>query len=117
MKRRTWTESLSCALSGLIVVLSTERNMRIHLVAALLATFLGSVLGIGRVEWGLLCLTIFLVLTAETINTALERAVDLITLEYHPLARAAKNAAAGAVLLTAINAVIMAFIIFGPYLF
>jgi Diacylglycerol kinase len=65
---------------------------------------------------GVLTLTIFLVLTAETVNTALEKTVDLVTSEYHPLARTAKNTAAGAVLLTALNAVIMGFIIFYPHL-
>ena len=117
MKHRTLNESFSCAISGLVYVLRSERNMKIHLLAAFLATSLGFILGISRVEWGLLCLAIFLVLAAETANTALEKVVDLVTAEYHPLARNAKNAAAGAVLLSAINAVIMAFIIFGRYLF
>ncbi len=117
MKRKNLKESFSCALVGFVLVLNSERNMKIHLAAAFLATALGFILGISRVEWGLLCITIFMVLTAETANTALEKAVDLVTAEYHPLARSAKNAAAGAVLLSAINAIIMAFIIFGRYLF
>ncbi len=117
MKHRTLNESFSCAVSGFVFVLRSERNMKIHLAAAFIAAALGFVLGISRVEWGLLCITIFLVLAAETANTALEKVVDLVTADYHPLARSAKNAAAGAVLLSAINAVIMAFIIFGRYLF
>ena len=91
--------------------------MKIHISAAILAAVLGFTLGISRMEWGLLCITIFFVLTAESVNTALEKAVDLVTAEYHPLARTAKNVAAGAVLLSALNAIIMAFIIFGPYFF
>jgi len=90
--------------------------MKIHLVMAVLAAAGGVLFKITRGEWGLLVLTIFLVLTAETVNTALEKTVDLVTSEYHPLARTAKNAAAGAVLLTALNAVIMGFIIFYPHL-
>ncbi len=117
MKHRTLNESFSCALSGLVFVLRSERNMKIHFFAALVAAALGFILGISRLEWGLLCITIFMVFVAECANTALEKAVDLITVEYHPLARSAKNAAAGAVLLSAINAIIMAFIIFGRYLF
>ncbi len=117
MKRKTLKESFSCALSGLRFVLSNERNMKIHIAAALIATGLGFIMGISRVEWGLLSITIFMVLAAESANTALEKAVDLVTAEYHPLARTAKNVAAGAVLLSAINAVIIAFIIFGRYLF
>lgn len=117
MKRRSLPESMASALSGLFMIIMAERNMKIHLAAALLALCLGLVLGINRIEWGLLSLTIFLVLIAEAANTALERVVDLVTAEYHPLARAAKNAAAAAVLLTAINALVMAGIIFTPYLF
>lgn len=116
MKKRSFRESMSSAVSGIGMIVRSERNMKIHLLAAFLAATLGLVLGINRMEWGLLCLTIFLVLMAEAANTALERVVDLVTTEYHPLARAAKNAAAGAVLLSAINALIMAVIIFGPYL-
>jgi undecaprenol kinase len=116
MKRRSFPESMASAVSGLIMIIRSERNMKIHLLAAFLASTLGLLLNIDRMEWGLLALTIFLVLIAEAVNTALERVVDLVTSEYHPLARAAKNAAAGAVLLSAINALIMAFIIFGPYL-
>ncbi|NLO21424.1 MAG: diacylglycerol kinase family protein [Syntrophomonadaceae bacterium] len=116
MKRRSFQQSMVSAVSGLFMTVRSERNMKIHLLAAFLATTLGLALGINRIEWGLLCLTIFLVLMAEVANTALERVVDLVTAEYHPLARTAKNAAAGAVLLSAINALIMAGIIFGPYL-
>ena len=63
----------------------------------------------------MLIITIFIVLIAETINTAVEKTVDLVTGTYHPLAKKAKNIAAGAVLLSAINALIMAFLILGPY--
>lgn len=109
-------QSFAWALNGLGYVLRSQRNMKIHLVIASLAVAGGALFQITRVEWGLLILTIFLVLSAETCNTAIEKTVDLVTSEYHPLARTAKNAAAGAVLLTALNAVIMGFIIFYPHL-
>lgn len=109
-------QSFAWAIDGLGYVLRTQRNMKIHLVMAGLAVLGGVVLKITRMEWGLLTLTITLVLTAEAVNTALEKTVDLVTSEYHPLARTAKNTAAGAVLLTALNAVIMGFIIFYPHL-
>jgi diacylglycerol kinase len=64
----------------------------------------------------MLAITITLVMVAEMINTAVEKTVDIITGEYHPLAKVAKNVAAGAVLLSAINALVMAYIIFVPYL-
>jgi undecaprenol kinase len=73
-------------------------------------------LGIRRMEWGLLVVTILLVFITETVNTAIEKTIDMITSNYHPAAAIVKNVAAGAVLLSALNAVIMAFIIFGPYL-
>ncbi|MDD2586934.1 MAG: diacylglycerol kinase family protein [Syntrophomonadaceae bacterium] len=110
------TASFSCAWAGIFYVFSRERNMKIHLLAATLAVLAGFLLEINRIEWGMLLLTIFFVLVAETINTAIEKTVDLITSTFHPLAGLAKNIAAGAVLLSAINAVIMAFIIFGHYL-
>lgn len=113
---RNLVKSFSHALAGIAYALIFGRNMKIHGFAALIVVSLGCVLHLGRVEWGMLFITIFLVLVAETINTAIEKTVDLITAEYHPLARRAKDMAAGAVLLSAINAIIMAFIIFGPYI-
>ncbi len=90
--------------------------MKIHLLAAAAAIILGIIADLTGLAWGLLSITIIMVLTAETINTAIERAVDQVSPEPHPLAKAAKDAAAGAVLLTAANAVVIAFILFGPYL-
>ncbi len=105
----------SYALAGIVYAFISERNMRIHGLAAITSVSLGFILHLERWEWGLLILTIFMVLVAETINTAVETSINLITDSYHPLAKLAKNLAAGAVLLTAINALIMAGIIFGPY--
>lgn len=90
--------------------------MKIHLLAAAAAIIMGCIVGLTSLAWGLLSVTIIMVLAAESINTAIERTVDLVGPEIHPLAKAAKDAAAGAVLLTAVNAVVMAFILFGPYL-
>ncbi len=116
MKGTGLKRSFACALAGIAYVFQRERNMKIHGVAAIMAVGLGLFLRVTRWEWGLLLITIFIVLVAETINTAIEKAVDLQTESYHPLAEAAKDLAAGAVLLTAIMAVIMAFLVFGPYL-
>lgn len=109
-------ESFSCAFAGLICCLKTEKNMKIHVAATVLAVILAVLYRLSTMEWGLLVLTIFMVLVAETINTAIEKTVDLVTEDFHPLAGMAKNLAAGAVLLTAINAIIMAVIIFGPHI-
>jgi len=90
--------------------------MKIHLIAAAIAVGTGWILGLERVEWGLLFIAITLVLMAEVINTAIERTIDLIAPQYHPLAEKAKNMAAGAVLLSALAAVILGVIVFGPHL-
>lgn len=116
MRQGTLGESMVCALAGIASALKSERNMKIHLAAAFLAVLLGCWLEINRLEWGLLSITIFFVLMAEMINTAVEKTVDLVTQQYHPLAEAAKNIAAGAVLLSALNAIIMAVVIYGPHL-
>jgi diacylglycerol kinase len=108
--------SLYCAVKGIAYSISKGRNMKIHLLAAILVTIMGFVLEISRIEWAIIVLTIFMVLAAETINSAIEGTVDLVTKDHHPLAGLAKDLAAGGVLLTAINAVIMALLIFGPRL-
>lgn len=105
------------AMAGLMAVIREEQNMKIHLAAAGIALGLGWILGLERGEWGLLLIAIILVLMSEVINTAIERTVDLIAPQYHPLAEKAKNMAAGAVLLSAISAVILGVIVFGPHIF
>ncbi len=117
MKSRNVWESFYYAFSGIIYGFLKERNLKIHLFAAILAISLGAYLKISQTEWILLSFAIFLVLVVETINTAIEKTIDIIVSNYHPLAKIAKNLAAGAVLLTAINAVIVGIIIFGPYLY
>lgn len=104
------------AIAGLMAVIGEEQNMKIHLIAAAIAVGTGWILGLERVEWGLLFIAITLVLMAEVINTAIERTIDLIAPQYHPLAEKAKNMAAGAVLLSALAAVILGVIVFGPHL-
>lgn len=116
MSKISLKNSFAAASRGILYVLVNERNMKIHVIAAMIAIISGYILGIKRLEWGLLFITISLVLFAEIMNTAIEKAVDLVTAEYHPLAEHAKNIAAGAVLLSALNAIIMAVVIFGPYL-
>jgi diacylglycerol kinase len=116
MKHRTFQQSLASAIDGIAYGLRYEKNMKAHITAAILAIIAGVVLKISRLDWGLLMITIFMVIIAETINTAIEKTIDMVTANYHPLAKIAKNVAAGAVLLSALNALIMAIIIFGPYI-
>jgi diacylglycerol kinase (ATP) len=106
--------SFKYAFAGLWYVFRTQRNARIHLSVATAVVAVGLWLGLSRTEWAIIVLTIGLVLSAEAFNTVAEAAVDLATAEYHPLAKVAKDVAAGAVLLMAIAAVIVGLLILGP---
>lgn len=88
--------------------------MKIHMAAAFLAVVFGIKFTVSPVEWLILVLTIMAVLVTELMNTALEAVVDLASPEFHPLAKIAKDVAAGAVLVTAVSAVIIGSIIFCP---
>jgi diacylglycerol kinase (ATP) len=102
------------AFSGVWYVVRTQRNARIHLTVALVVIALGLWLGLSYTEWAVIVLTIGLVLAAEAFNTVAEAVVDLATAERHPLAKIAKDVAAGAVLLMAITAVLVGLLILGP---
>lgn len=88
--------------------------MRVHFTAALFAVFVGWQLGLSAAEYAVLALTIGMVLVAELMNTAIEAVVDLAAPEFHPLAKRAKDVAAGAVLVSSIIAVIIGLFLFGP---
>ena len=110
-------KSFGYAFAGIIACIRQERNMRIHLTAAILVTAAGTLLRISAVEW-MVCLILFgLIMSLEMVNTALENVVDLVTLEQKPLAKKAKDAAAGAVLVSAVMAAIIGLIIFLPKVF
>jgi diacylglycerol kinase len=113
---KTLILSFGYAFNGIVYVFRTQQNARIHALIGVCALALGGVLGIARWEWLALILTCALVIVAESINTAIEAVVDLVTESYHPLAGIAKDVAAGAVLLCAGISVIMGGIIFLPYL-
>lgn len=115
-KQHGLTESFAHAFAGILACLKGERNMRIHLAAALLVTAGGFLLRISAAEW-LVCLLFFaLVMGAEAVNTAIEATVDLCSPQRHPKAKLAKDAAAAAVLLCAVMAAIAGAIIFLPRL-
>ncbi|MEC9488541.1 MAG: diacylglycerol kinase [Halanaerobium sp.] len=112
MKVRKLLESFNYAFAGIVYTLKTQRNMKVHFTIALLVLVVGLLTDISRVELILLMLTIVLVIITEMINTAVENVVDMITKEYHPLARVAKNVAAGAVLVTSANSILVGYFIF-----
>ncbi len=111
-KSRTFLESLSYAVEGLLYCVRTQRNMRIHALLALLALMAGVVVGVSPIELSILILTVSLVMVSEMLNTAVEAVVDLVTTTYHPLARIAKNVAAGSVLLSAVASLFIGLQIF-----
>jgi undecaprenol kinase len=104
------------ALDGLAHAFKTQINIKIHLVVAALVVVAGLLLQISVIEWLFICLAIFMVFMAELANTAIESLTDMITLKFSPHAKAAKDVAAGMVLVAALGSVIIGFIIFLPYL-
>ncbi|MCA1056182.1 diacylglycerol kinase family protein [Rossellomorea aquimaris] len=114
---RRFTKSFGYAWQGIKGVWKSEQNFRIHVCAAFVAVILAIILSISVVEWMILVLLIFGMLALETLNTAVEKAVDLITEEYHPLAKASKDLASAAVFFFAIGSFIIGCLIFIPKIF
>jgi diacylglycerol kinase (ATP) len=105
-------DSFNFAIEGLIHVLRTHRNMRIHFAVAVAVLVAAVWKGVNRFELIALLLAITFVLVAEMINSAIEQAIDLATTSFDPLAKLAKDIAAGAVLIAAINAVAVGYLVF-----
>ena len=106
-----------CALEGIAEALATQRHLRIHVVVAALVTLFGILLRLSRVDLALLLMAIALVVIAELLNSAVELAVDLASPTLHPIARRAKNIAAGAVLIAAFASAVIGVITLAPPLF
>lgn len=109
--------SFRFAACGVAYCFRTQRNLRIHVVAAVLAMLAGARFGLSAAELGVLALTIAAVLVAEMFNTAVEALVDLVSPQYHPRAKVAKDVAAGGVLVTALVSLVVACLLFGPRFF
>ena len=105
------------AIAGIIYCVRKERNMKIHIAAALLVLGAAWNWGLSRIELAVLLVTIAAVMAVEIINTAIEALVDKVSPEFHPLAKAAKDAAAGAVLVQALAAVGVGYVLFWDKLF
>ena len=116
MKKGPLYKSFGYAFQGIFNTIRTERNIKIHCAAAILVTIFGIWLQISKTEW-MICFILFgLILALELVNTAVEATVDLFTEERKPLAKKAKDAAAGAVLIVAIFAAVIGILIFIPKL-
>ena len=110
------TISFKNAFAGLAWAIKTQPNFRVHLVLSALAVGLGCFFKIAQIEWTIIIFTIVLGLSAELINTAIESMTDLITKEWRAEAKVAKDVSAGMMLTVAIGAVVVALVIFLPYL-
>lgn len=108
--------SFGYAWQGLRCCVGKEQNLSFHLIATAVVVAAGCYFGITRTEWMVLCLCIGMVIAAELFNTAIERLVDLVSPQRHPLAGQVKDIAAAAVLVCAAAAAITGCILFAPYL-
>jgi diacylglycerol kinase (ATP) len=109
-------DSFNWALEGIIHVLRTQRNMRIHFAVAVVVLVVALVAGVARIELIALLISIAFVLVSEMINSAVEHAIDVATTAFDPLAKLAKDVAAGAVLIATINAVAVGYLVFSGQL-
>lgn len=115
-KKNPLHKSFGYAFEGIFAGIKKERNMKIHCAAMVCVIVAGIIFRISIVEW-CICLTLFgLILALELVNTAVEAVVDLVTEEKRPLAKLAKDTAAGAVLIAAIMAAAVGLLIFLPKL-
>ena len=112
--RSSFGVSFNHAMDGIEFALNHERNIKIEIFMGICASILGFLLNISIIEWAIIVLVIAMVLCLELVNTAIERAVDLTTKEYHELARVAKDVSAGAVLVMSMFSVVIGIIIFLP---
>ena len=108
------SRSFYFAFAGLSYLFRTQRNARIHAIAGLCACAVAAWLRLDPVRWAMLIFTIALVLVLEGLNTAIEAAIDLAMPKVHPLAKAAKDLAAGMVLIAALASVLVGLLILGP---
>ncbi|MGZ4317344.1 MAG: diacylglycerol kinase [Gaiellaceae bacterium] len=105
-------ESFNFAIEGVIHVLRTQRNMRLHFAAAVAVIVVAVAVGVSKIELSVLLISIAFVLVAEMINTAVEGTIDAATTSFDPMAKLAKDIAAGAVLIASVNAVAVGYLVF-----
>ncbi|MDR0879274.1 MAG: diacylglycerol kinase [Clostridioides sp.] len=111
-KRRGLINAFNDAIAGILYTFKSERNMKIHYLGSALVLVISLFLNLSKLEMIMLFMSIAMVVVAEMFNTAVEKAIDLITDEYHALAKIAKDVSAGAVLVSALNSVVVGYILF-----
>ena len=116
MKPRNFIESANLAMEGILYAAKTQKHMRYHLWAAGAIILISLLLGVTRLEFLILSFIILLVLLSEIFNTAIEAIIDLVSPEFNPLAKIAKDVAAGAVFMVSLGAVVTGYLILYPYI-
>lgn len=111
LKNKNFWDALKKALSGIWYGIKTQRNIKIQIVVSIIVIIASFLLKLTITEFTFITIAIMLVFITEMLNTAIETAVNLCTDKYHDLAKIAKDVAAGAVLLAAINAILIAILI------
>ncbi len=114
MRSQSLLQSFGYAMEGISYTLRTQRNARIHVTIAAAVVVVGMWLGLPMAEWGVLFLTMGAVFSAEMLNTVVETIIDAQIEEFHPLAKVAKDVAAGAVLVMSVIAVLVGLCILAP---
>lgn len=113
--RNSRIQSFKYAFTGILTLLRTQANARIHLLATLAPLATGLYFKLSTIEWSLIVISIMAVWSAEALNTALEFLADATHPEFHPLIKKSKDVAAAGVLIAALGASIIAALIFGPH--
>lgn len=111
---KKFLNSFTYPIKGLKYAYRNEQNLAVDVGIALIVLIVGIIFKLNVTEWAIISLTVALVIGFELVNTAIEAVVDLVTEEYHPLAKVAKDTAAAAVFIMAIAAIIIGLIIFLP---
>ncbi|MHC4435256.1 MAG: diacylglycerol kinase family protein, partial [Planctomycetota bacterium] len=109
-------QSFRHAIDGIVLMLRSQHNAWLHAIASVTVLLAGAFCRLGPREFCWLVIAIMAVWTAEALNTALEFLADVASPEFHPLAKKAKDVAAGAVLISAVGSAVIALLIFGPYI-
>jgi diacylglycerol kinase (ATP) len=117
VKPTRFIDSVNCAIEGILYTARTQKHMRHHFTAALLILTSSLLLRFSTVEFMLIALAVSFVLFAELLNTAIEVVVDMISPQFHPMAKIAKDVAAGAVLVAAFGTAILGYLVLAKYLF
>jgi diacylglycerol kinase (ATP) len=116
MPFRRWLKSVNFAIEGILQAAKTQRHLRYHFISAAAVLILSYILGVSRMEFLIIAISVIAVLLAEMFNTAIETMVDILSPEYSEKARIVKDIAAGAVFITAFGVAVIGYIILSPYL-